>query len=101
MYRYAANAPTIYTDPTGRFSWLKLFGGGWGGGGNGNGGGGGGSGGPPPRWIEAIHTALDFAGFVPGPIGIAADLLNSAIYLGEGRYTEAGINAIAAIPGAG
>ena len=46
------------------------------------------------------HTALDFAGFVPG-IGAAADLANAAWYAAEGDYKNATLSATAAIPGVG
>ena len=48
-------------------------------------------------WGEWIHGGLDVVGFIPG-IGEVADGLNALIYLGEGRYVEAGISAAAMIP---
>lgn len=46
---------------------------------------------------EWIHGGLDVVGFVPG-FGEVADGANALIYLGEGRYLEAGISAAAMIP---
>lgn len=49
------------------------------------------------RWNEWVHGGLDVVGFVPG-IGEIADGVNAIIYLGEGRYLEAGVTALAMIP---
>ena len=46
---------------------------------------------------EWVHGALDTVGFVPG-LGDIADGLNGLIYLGEGRYLEATVSALAMIP---
>jgi hypothetical protein len=46
---------------------------------------------------EWVHSALDTAGFIPG-LGEIADGLNGLIYLGEGRYIEASVSALAMIP---
>lgn len=46
---------------------------------------------------EWIHGGLDAFGFIPG-FGEIADGVNGLIYLGEGRYLEAGISAAAMVP---
>jgi hypothetical protein len=45
-----------------------------------------------------IHTGLDFAGMVEGPIGVAADAANTVLYAAEGDWTSAGLSATAMIP---
>ncbi len=61
---------------------------------------------PPPPPNEGMdigsiaHTALDFAGFIPG-IGVVADLAHAAWYAAEGDYKNAALSAAAAVPGAG
>jgi hypothetical protein len=52
------------------------------------------------KYGEWVHGALDVVGFIPG-LGEIADGLNGLIYLGEGRYLEATISALAMIPVAG
>ena len=53
------------------------------------------------RWGSAVtHGVLDVAGFVP-VLGAIPDLLNAGVYAAEGDYVQAGISAVAAIPGAG
>jgi len=47
-----------------------------------------------------VHGALDAAGFIPG-LGAVPDLVNAGIYALEGNKVEAGISAVAAIPGFG
>lgn len=47
-----------------------------------------------------VHGALDVAGFIPG-LGAVPDLVNAGIYALEGNTVEAGISAVAAIPGFG
>jgi len=47
-----------------------------------------------------VHGALDVAGFIP-LLGAAPDLANAGIYALEGNAVEAGISAVAAIPGFG
>ncbi len=49
------------------------------------------------RWGEWVHGALDVLGLIP-VVGEVADGVNGLIYLGEGRYVEAGISAVAMIP---
>ncbi|WP_299520651.1 hypothetical protein [uncultured Serinicoccus sp.] len=46
------------------------------------------------------HLGLDIVGLVPG-VGEWADGLNVALYVGEGKYVNAGFSSAAAIPGAG
>ncbi|WP_058892188.1 hypothetical protein [Serinicoccus chungangensis] len=46
------------------------------------------------------HLGLDIIGLVPG-VGEWADGLNVALYVGEGKYVNAGFSSAAAIPGAG
>ena len=53
------------------------------------------------RWgSDWTHGVLDVAGFVP-VLGAIPDLINAGVYLTEGDYVQAGISAVAAIPGAG
>lgn len=49
------------------------------------------------QYGEWVHGSLDAAGFIPG-LGEIADGLNGLIYLGEGRYMEASVSALAMIP---
>ena len=49
------------------------------------------------KYGEWVHGGLDAAGLIPG-LGEIADGLNGLIYLGEGRYIEASISAMAMIP---
>jgi hypothetical protein len=49
------------------------------------------------KYGEWVHGALDAAGVIPG-LGEIADGINSLIYLGEGRYIEASVSAMAMIP---
>jgi hypothetical protein len=49
------------------------------------------------QYGEWVHGGLDAAGLIPG-LGEIADGLNGLIYLGEGRYIEASISAMAMIP---
>lgn len=49
------------------------------------------------KYGELVHGSLDAVGLIPG-LGEIADGLNGLIYLGEGRYVEAGIAALAMIP---
>ena len=49
------------------------------------------------KYGERVHGALDAVGFIPG-LGVIADGLNGLIYLGEGRYLEATVSALAMIP---
>ena len=51
--------------------------------------------------LDTLSNALDIAGFVPGPIGMIADVANVGVSLAKGDWTGAGINAIAVIPGFG
>jgi len=48
-------------------------------------------------YIEWVHGILDVVGFIPG-VGEIADGANALIYLGEGRFWEAGISAAAMLP---
>jgi len=49
------------------------------------------------KWVDRIHTALDWAGWIPG-YGDIADVINSIWYFAEGEYFEALLSAIAIIP---
>jgi hypothetical protein len=49
------------------------------------------------KYGEWVHGALDTVGFIPG-LGEIADGLNGVIYLGEGRYVEAGVSLLAMVP---
>lgn len=49
---------------------------------------------------SAIHFVLDIAGFIPG-WGAIADALNALVYALEGDWLNAGMSALAAIPGLG
>ena len=45
-------------------------------------------------FLEWAHNILDVVGFIPGAgVGEVADAVNALIYLGEGRYLDAGISA--------
>jgi len=72
LYAYVSNGPFNWSDPLG----LDKEGG---------------------SWLDALQTALDVAGFIPG-IGDALDLVNGVISLGRGDYVGAGLSAAAAIP---
>ena len=48
--------------------------------------------------LDVVQTALAFVGLVPG-IGIAADMLNSAISIGRGNYGQAVMYGVAAVTG--
>ena len=61
-------------------------------------------GGEPISWetiLDWTQTALDIIGFIPGPIGMIADVLNTGISLARGDYAGAALNAIGIIPGLG
>lgn len=49
--------------------------------------------------LEVGHLILDAASFVPGPVGIAASVINAGAYLAEGKETEAGFAMMGALPG--
>ena len=49
---------------------------------------------------NAIHNILDVAGFIPG-FGAFSDALNSIVYALEGDWYNAGMSALAVIPGLG
>ena len=49
---------------------------------------------------NAIHNILDIAGFIPG-FGAFSDALNSIVYALEGDWYNAGMSALAVIPGLG
>jgi RHS repeat-associated protein len=72
LYAYVGNGPINWGDPLG----LDRDGG---------------------SWLDALQTALDVAGFIPG-VGDVLDLVNGAISLGRGDYVGAGLSAAAAIP---
>lgn len=44
-----------------------------------------------------VHTALDVAGMIPG-VGVVPDIANSALYASEGKFLDAALAGIAAIP---
>jgi cytoskeletal protein CcmA (bactofilin family) len=56
------------------------------------------------KWLDELHTALNIAStictFIPPLIVVARviDGVNASVYLMEGRYLEAGITAVSAIP---
>ena len=56
---------------------------------------------PPPNkkpiTSDDAHTALMVAGMTPG-IGNAADIIDSALYLLEGKFGQAAFSALAAVP---
>lgn len=49
---------------------------------------------------DIVHGVLDVAGFIPG-VGAIADAANGVLYLSEGKYLEAGMSFVSAIPGIG
>ncbi|MCC8174959.1 MAG: hypothetical protein LIO91_00785, partial [Bacteroidales bacterium] len=50
--------------------------------------------------LDGIQLALDAAGFIPA-FGAVPDLLNAAIYAFRGKWLEAGMSIVAAVPGIG
>ncbi|QFT87262.1 hypothetical protein FIU87_01170 [Bacillus sp. THAF10] len=107
LYTYTMNSPTNFIDPTGHVAHFMA-----------------GPGGGPTSYINKdtidkgstkqpaaktdnkkkkssvkswIQTGLDYLGFAPA-IGTVADGINALIYLSDGDYTNAGINAIAMVP---
>lgn len=59
---------------------------------------------PPYTWesfLDDTQIVLTVVGFVPGPIGVAADLINAAISYKRGDYLDMTMNLISAIPGLG
>lgn len=48
--------------------------------------------------LDGMQTTLDFAGFIPGPAGVVADLSNAGVSLYRGDYIGFGVNLIAAVP---
>jgi len=52
------------------------------------------------QWVDGLQDALGFAGFVP-IVGSFADIANSGISALRGNWADAGLNAVAAIPGIG
>ena len=50
--------------------------------------------------VEGEHLFLNAVGMIPG-LGVLADLVNAGFYAIEGRWSEAGLSALAAIPGIG
>ncbi|WP_367987509.1 GH-E family nuclease [Vibrio sp. NTOU-M3] len=51
-------------------------------------------------FLDGVNEVLDVAGQIPG-IGIGADLLNAAVYLGRGQIGNAALSAAGAVPGVG
>jgi len=49
------------------------------------------------KYGEWVHGGFDTLGLIPG-LGEIADGINGLIYLGEGRYVEASVSALAMIP---
>jgi hypothetical protein len=50
--------------------------------------------------LDALQLGLDGAGFIPG-LGAIPDLLNAGISAARGNWTDAGLSALAAVPGIG
>lgn len=50
--------------------------------------------------LDVVQVGLDVAGMIPA-VGNFADVANAGISLARGNYVEAGLNLMAAIPGAG
>ncbi|GAA5150993.1 hypothetical protein GCM10023321_17270 [Pseudonocardia eucalypti] len=49
--------------------------------------------------LEVSHLILDAASFVPGPVGIAASVINAGAYLAEGKEGEATFAMMGVVPG--
>jgi LysM domain len=49
---------------------------------------------------DAVHTALDIAGYIP-VVGVVADVANAGLYAAKGDYANAGLSLVSAIPGIG
>ena len=54
----------------------------------------------PPGAREAVHIVVELLGLVPG-LGAIPDLVDSALFLAEGDYLNAGLSLVFAIPGLG
>jgi|10_taG_2_1085330.scaffolds.fasta_scaffold138562_2 hypothetical protein len=52
----------------------------------------------PKNLSEGLHTSLLAAGMVPGPSGVVADLIDSALYASEGRVKDSLWSLLAAVP---
>nr|WP_320014185.1 SpvB/TcaC N-terminal domain-containing protein [uncultured Desulfobacter sp.] len=50
--------------------------------------------------VNTYHKVLDIVGFVPGPVGVAADGFNAVFYAMEGDIRNAAISGVSAIAGA-
>ena len=50
--------------------------------------------------VDGIQLTLDLLGLIPG-VGAIPDLVNAAIYALRGKWLEAGLSIIAAVPGVG
>ena len=51
------------------------------------------------QFASVAHEGLDWAGYIPGPIGSAAGAAETALYLAEGDYSAAILSATTIIPG--
>ena len=48
--------------------------------------------------LRNVNTALDLAGFAPGPAGFAADFVNTILYGLQGKFGEAALSSVAMVP---
>lgn|GEM_PF-2324644 len=86
-YSYVFNNPLRYTDPTGYCPFCDFV----------------------SNTFQAVasdplavaHVGLDHLGYVPGPLGMAADALNAGLYLAEGDFANAALSGVAIVPVAG
>jgi len=48
--------------------------------------------------LRNVNTALDLAGFTPGPVGFGADFINTILYGLQGKFGEAALSSVAMVP---
>lgn len=48
--------------------------------------------------LRNVNTALDLAGFTPGPVGFGADFINTILYGLQGKFGEAALSSVAMLP---
>ena len=48
--------------------------------------------------LRNVNTALDLAGFTPGPVGFGADFINTILYGLQGKFGEAALSSLAMVP---
>ena len=48
--------------------------------------------------LRNVNTALDIAGFTPGPAGFGADFINTILYGLQGKFGDAALSSVAMVP---